>query len=164
MIEALRSRGFAAIDTDYDDWCELAIVDGESEWIWREERMYDLLTSRLTPLFVSGCCSNQGKFYKYFDYKVLFSAPLEVMHERVTKRSSNPYGKSAEEWADICRNFEQIQPLLKKNADIEIDTTIMDVNQITDFLSQLVLQNSPPCVIKTRSATLNISHRGEDEP
>lgn len=143
VIQSLRSRGFTAIDTDYGDWCEFSILNGESEWIWREDRMHDLLTmSSTSPLFVSGCESNQGKFYKYFDYKILFTAPLEVILDRVTKRSSNPYGKSDEERAEICQNFEHIQPLLKKSADFEIDTTVMGVNEITDFLTELVFNQS----------------------
>ncbi len=140
MMEALRSRGFLAIDTDYDDWCELSNEDGEPERIWREDRMRRLLLNPETlPLFVSGCCSNQRKFYELFDLKVLFSAPLEVMLQRVTSRTSNPYGKTEQDRANIISNFEQIQPLLQKSADIEIDTTTMSVNQIADFLSERAL-------------------------
>ncbi len=140
MMEALRSRGFLAIDTDYDDWCELSNEDGEPERIWREDRMRRLLLNPDTlPLFVSGCCSNQRKFYELFDLKVLFSAPLEVMLQRVTSRTSNPYGKTEQDRANIISNFEQIQPLLQKSTDIEIDTTTMSVNQIADFLSERAL-------------------------
>jgi shikimate kinase len=139
-MEALRLRGFLAIDTDYHDWCELSTEDGEPEWIWREDRMRRLLLNPETlPLFVSGCCSNQRKFYELFDLTVLFSAPLEVMLQRVTSRTSNPYGKTEQDRANIISNFEQIQPLLQKSADIEIDTTTMSVNQIADFLSELAL-------------------------
>src|SRR5438128_45260 len=126
VIEELHSRGFTAVDTDYDDWCELSILKDKSEWIWREDRMLDLLLMPLAaPLFVSGCRANQGKFYKYFDYKILLSAPLKVILKRVTERSSNSYGKSEEEWNDICQDFERVQPLLKKSADFEIDSTVM---------------------------------------
>lgn len=145
VIEELQRRGFEAIDTDYDDWCDEAIdpASGESDWIWREERMRDLLTSPLTvPLFVSGCRTNQRKFYPYFDSKVLFSAPLEVMLERIRNRSSNPYGQSEEERAEIIRNFEQVQPLLKQSADIEIDSSKMRVDEIADFLVELASNSS----------------------
>lgn len=139
-MEELRSRGFTALDTDYDEWCELSIVNGESEWILREERLYEVLAKPLnSPLFVSGCCSNQGKFYKLFDHKILFSAPLEVILDRVAQRTSNPYGKSEKERAEICWNFEHIQPLLQKGADLEIDSTMMSVGEITDFLIALAL-------------------------
>lgn len=141
VIEALRSRGFTAIDTDYDDWCEFATFDGQPEWIWREERMHALLTAPLTaPLFVSGCRANQRKFYEYFDYKILFSAPLEVMRERIVHRSSNSHGKSEAEWDDICRNQQQIQPLLRKSADFELDSSTMSVEEMADFLIELALK------------------------
>jgi shikimate kinase len=138
VIEALRSRGFTAIDTDYDDWCELSTFNEGAGWLLREDRLYELLTIPLnSSLFISGCSSNQGKFYKFFDYKILFSAPLEVILDRVAQRTSNPYGKSEKERAEICWNFEHIQPLLKKSADFEIDSGAMSVSEITDFLTEL---------------------------
>jgi shikimate kinase len=141
VMEELRARGFLAIDTDYNDWCELSTADGEPEWIWREDRMRRLLLNPDTiPLFVSGCCSNQRKFYELFDLKVLFSAPLEAMLQRVTNRTSNPYGKTEQDRAAIISNFEQIQPLLQRSADLEIDTTTMSINEIADFLIESALQ------------------------
>jgi len=141
VFDELRSRGFTAIDTDYDNWCEQSILSGESEWLLREDRMNALLSAPLTrPLFVAGCYSNQGKFYKFFDHKVLLSAPIEVMLERVAKRTSNPYGKSEKERAEICWNLDHIQPLLRKGADIEIDSAVMNINEIADFLTDLALK------------------------
>ena len=141
VCEELRSRGFAAIDTDDDGWCELSTVDGEPEWILREDRLSELLAMPLdAPLFVSGCRSNQGKFTHRFDHTILFSAPLEVMLERVARRTSNPYGKSDEQRAEICWNFEHIQPLLKKSADLGIDSAAMSVSEVTDFLIELALR------------------------
>jgi len=135
VLDVLRSRGFVAIDTDYGDWCELVMSDGEPEYIWREDRMHALLSEpRDGPLFVSGCVSNQGKFSRYFDHKILFSAPLEVMRERILARTSNPYGKSEAEWADICGYYEWVLPLLEKGTDMEIDTTVMDVETVANFL------------------------------
>lgn len=138
MCQELRLRGFTAIDTDDDDWCELSATDGASEWILREDRLSELLAVPLdAPLFVSGCRSNQGKFSHLFDHTILFSAPLEVILERVAKRTSNPYGKSDEERAEIRWNFEHIQPLLKQSADFEIDAAAMSVSEITGFLIEL---------------------------
>jgi dephospho-CoA kinase len=143
VMEELQSRGFVAIDTDYDDWCELSLLDGEPEWLWREERMRALLAvPRTSPLFVSGCCDNQRKFYSYFDYKILFSAPLEVMLQRVSQRTSNPYGKTAAQQTEIRWNYEHIQPLLKQSADFELDSAQMSVNEMADFLAKLALNDS----------------------
>jgi hypothetical protein len=55
----------------------------------------------------------------------------------VTERTSNPYGKSDKDRAEICWNYEHIQPLLKKTADMEIDSTAKSVSEITDFLIEL---------------------------
>ena len=141
VIETLRARGFTAIDADYDDWSELASVNGESEWIWSEERMRNLLCQPLThSLFVAGCACNQGKFYQFFNHVILLSAPLETILERVAARSNNPYGKSEQERAEICHNYREIEPLLRKRADIEIDTSRMGVNEIADFLSELAVK------------------------
>ena len=143
-MDELRCRGFAAIDTDYDDWCELLISNGSSEYVWRGDRMRDLLTRRLTsPLFVSGCRLNQNKFYPYFDYRILLSAPLYLMLERVASRPTNPYGKSESERAEICRNYEEVQPLLRKSADFEIDSAAMSVHEIADFLTKLASGDLP---------------------
>lgn len=140
VIEELRARGFEAIDTDYDGWCEQVTADDGPEWVWREARMHELLTApRETPLFVSGCCSNQGKFYQHFDAKVLLSAPIEVILERVAGRASNPYGKSEAERAEIRGNYEWVQPLLQKSANFEVDSSAMSVQEMTDFLEGIAL-------------------------
>ena len=138
VIERLQSRGFTAIDTDYNDWCELSISEDGPEWILREDRLHEFLkASSISSLFISGCSSNQTKFYKFFDHIVLFSASLEVILKRVAQRASNPYGKNETERTEIIRNFEHIQPLLKKNADVEIDTATMSIDEITDTLIKL---------------------------
>ena len=138
VIERLQARGFTAIDTDYDDWCEVSISEGGYECILREDRLHELLkASSISSLFISGCSSNQTKFYKFFDHIVLFSASLEVILERTAQRSSNSYGKNEKERTEIIWNFEHIQPLLKKNANLEIDTAIMNIDEITDSLIKL---------------------------
>lgn len=63
VIEALRSRGFATIDTDYDDWCEPSVLDGHSEMIWREDRMFELLAMPLTsPLLFRDAIQIKASF------------------------------------------------------------------------------------------------------
>ena len=136
IIENLRARGYCAVDTDYDNWKVFSEV--ENEWILNEEKLLDLLKTTREPLFVSGCCSNQWRFYKYFDHVVLVSASLETMLDRVSKRQSNTYGKTAEERNEIIWNFEYIQPRLKETADIEYDTQKNSIEEITDALTDLI--------------------------
>ena len=47
-------------------------------------------------LCVSGCVSNQCRFYPQFGVVVLLSVPAEVLLGRLTARTANDYGKSAE--------------------------------------------------------------------
>jgi shikimate kinase len=141
VVEFLRAHGFDAIDTDFDGWCESSIYNGEPDWIWREDWMHDLLRKPLaSPLFVSGCAPNQGKFYEFFDAKVLLSAPLEVILERVASRSSNSYGKTAQDRDAICWNYRHIQPLLQRGADFELDSATRSVDEMAEFLIALALR------------------------
>lgn len=140
VIRELASRGHRAIDTDSDEWCEWKDVPvpgappgtpPERDWVWREDRIQRLLDDETTDaLFLSGCKSNQGKFYPQFDYVVLLSAPPEVMFDRTSKRTTNPYGKSEEERALILGHLEVVQPMLQASSDLEIDTTTTPLDDV----------------------------------
>ena len=131
-IAALAARGHRAIDTDTDEWSEWATIAGdepggqpaERDWIWREDRIRDLLATDDPPvLFVGGCKSNQGQFYARFDRIVLLSAPLAVIAARLATRTNNPYGKHPDELAQVLRYLDTVEPLLRRRATLEIDTS-----------------------------------------
>jgi RNase adaptor protein for sRNA GlmZ degradation len=106
--------------------------------VWREDEMRALLEAdHATALFVSGCKSNQGKFYPLFDHVVLLTAPAEVLLHRVATRDTNPYGKSDAEREQIIRHIEFVEPLLRRGCDLEIDTSKFSVEQIADTLATL---------------------------
>lgn len=99
LIGELAARGYKAVDTDSDEWSEWVNIVGDSpagriaepDWIWREDRIQRLLsTEDADVLFVSGCKSNQPKFYGQFDHIVLLSAPAGVIIERLATRTNNP--------------------------------------------------------------------------
>src|ERR1700727_3412120 len=93
-LESLRLLGFRAVDTDEDDWTEWS--DTEGGYVWREERIAELLGCDTGPsLYVSGPVSNQGRFYERFDAVVLLSAPADVVPVRIDANSANPYGHTA---------------------------------------------------------------------
>jgi shikimate kinase len=120
VLVELAHRGHRVIDTDYNGWSEN--VDG-SGWLWRENRINELLTEHTDgTLFISGCVSNQGKFYPKFDAIVLLSAPLEIILERVASRKTNDYGKTAEQREEIVQYVTSVEPLLRAGATVEIDT------------------------------------------
>lgn len=122
-LKILNSRGYCSVDTDTDEWSIwVRQSDGSPDWIWREEAIDALLDSyEHGQLFVAGCKTNQGKFYSRFDHVVLLSAPAEVILQRVTSRSTNPYGKSNDEKEEILRYLNEIEPRLRATATIEID-------------------------------------------
>ena len=132
LIGELAQRGYDAVDTDSTDWCVWVYSRADDlppgvrpgqEWIWREEKIQALLEdSDRDVLFVSGCVSNQGRFYPLFDHIVLLSAPTEVIIERLRTRTNNDYGKDPEELADVLHHIATVEPLLRRGATLEIDT------------------------------------------
>ena len=60
----------------------VSAADGEE--LWDEEKVGRLLAEDGPTLFVSGTVRNQGRFYDRFDAVVLFSAPTEVILERIS--------------------------------------------------------------------------------
>jgi hypothetical protein len=125
-VAELGRRGFRVVDTDSPDWSEwIPAEDGsEGEWLWREDRMAKLLASEdERTLYVSGCMSNQGKFYDRFDAIVLLSAPAEVILERVENRTTNEYGKGPGERDLILSHLGSVEPRLRATCTHEIDAS-----------------------------------------
>jgi shikimate kinase len=140
VIRELALRGFKAIDTDYDDLSEFVPPSEKFEspretgWLWREDRIQDLLSTDDAPvLFMSGTHSNQSKFYRQFDHIVLLSAPRELIVERLTTRSNNPYGKKPGQIAEVLGFIETVEPHLRRAASLEVVTTA-PLEQVLDAI------------------------------
>ncbi len=153
VIEALGRRGHDAVDVDSPAWSEWKAVategqqetEAQPEWVWREEKIAALLEQeRSAPLFISGCASNQGRFYPLLETVVLLSAPTETILARVALRSNNNYGKSAEERTMILQNIQDIEPLLRSGCDLEFDTSLYTVEQLADELEWLITPRLEP--------------------
>ncbi len=135
VVLELAARGYKAVDADSDAFSEWVEVNGESDvagspvepdrdWVWREDRMQELLsTEDGGMLFVSGCAPNMGKFLPQFDHVILFSAPVEVVVGRLATRTNNPYGKHPHQIARELALRETVEPLLRRVAGHEIDTS-----------------------------------------
>ena len=106
-LRVLGERGARVVDTDTGEWSRwVTRPDGSPDWIWREDAITELLAGHTSgPLFVSGCKTNQGQFYRQFDHIALLSTPAEVLLARVAARTSNPYGQRPDEQAEILRNL-----------------------------------------------------------
>jgi len=137
LIGKLAALGYKAVDVDGDEWSEWVEVELNDptspgtpvepgrDWVWREDRIQDLLsTEDADVLFISGCAKNMVKFYPQFDHIILLSAPAAVVVERLADRTTNPYGKRPEEVARVLSLLQTVEPLLRKAAGHEIDTSV----------------------------------------
>ena len=113
LLRELSRRGHQTLDTDYDGW---VLVDGT----WDETRMAAYLASN-SSVVVSGTVENQGRFYDRFEAVVLLSAPVEVLIERVSIRTNNPYGNLEIEQSVIRQQVLDVEPLLRQGATLELD-------------------------------------------
>ena len=123
-LAELGRRGFRVVDTDEPGWSEWVPASDavEGEWLWREDRIAQLLAPEdERTLYVQGCVSNQGKFYDRFDAVVLLSAPAQVILDRIERRTTNDYGKQPEERDLILSQIESVEPLLRATCTHEID-------------------------------------------
>lgn len=138
-LDELNRRGYRTIDTDYGGYVRnVALEEGIAHYL-NEEKMEDLLKSvGEEHLFISGCCDNQGQFYKDFDVVVLLKADLSTMFERIENRTTNQYGKTPEQRQEILDNHAAVLPLLEKSSDVIIDTTHVSIQEVSDQLEALL--------------------------
>ena len=122
VLLELARRGFQVVDTDEGGWTEWS--DAEGGYVWREDRIAELLAHEDGPtLYLSGTVSNQGRFYPRFDAVVLLSAPTDVLLRRIATRTTNDYGKNRADRDLILQHLAQVEPLLRATCTHEINTT-----------------------------------------
>lgn len=151
LIGELANLGYKAVDLDASEWSEWIEVEflgdptsGDSpvepgrDWVWREDRVRDLLSIEdADVLFVSGCAANMRKFYSQFDHIVLLTAPAGSVVERLAARTNNSYGKRPEEVARVLNLLQTIEPALRRVAGHEVDTC-GPLNQVVAKVLQFV--------------------------
>lgn len=139
-LAELDRLGFRVVDTDEGGWTEWSDADGG--YVWREDRMTQLLAVDVGPsLYVSGTVSNQGRFYDRFDAVVLLSAPAEVLLSRIASRTTNSYGRSPEQRQLVVHHLAEVEPLLRRTCTHEIDAT-QPLSRIVDQLAGLGRESS----------------------
>ena len=122
---------------DEPNWSER---DSEGNQRWCESRVQEALdTTGSGVLFLSGCAENQVKFYPQLTDIILLSAPAEVLIERLSNRTNNPYGKRPEELKEVLYYLETVEPLLRRGATYEIKVTI-PLNQVVEKILKHVSQ------------------------
>lgn len=138
-LAELARRGHRVLDTDYGAYSEEVPCSDASGWeqLWREDRIEALLDgSDDEVLFISGCVSNQGRFYPRFDAVVLLRAPADVILERVASRETNAFGKRDAERDRILYDLAKVEPLLCAGATAEIDTRA-PLDEVVDALESI---------------------------
>lgn len=139
VAEHLSELGYKAVDTDYGGYSVANEAGGQR---WDVDRVRQLLaTEDVDVLFVVGADDAQVLFYPDFDDIVLLSAPRDVMVERLAARANNPFGKSPEQLAKVLADLEMYEPLIRRSATHEIDTTKPLDRVIEEILS---LVQGPP--------------------
>ncbi len=119
VVRELRRRGFVAYDADDDGYSE---PDADGVWRWRTGKVSELLAgSGDKRLFFAGCADEQTRFR--WDLKILLMAPERVIVERLASRSTNSYGRSVEERERVLADLRDVEPLLRRSADVVIETT-----------------------------------------
>ena len=68
---------------------------------------------------------------------VLLSAPADVIVERLASRTNNSYGKQPGEVARVVGLIDTVEPLLRRAADHEIDTSV-PVEEVVATVLRLV--------------------------
>ena len=67
---------------------------------------------------------------------MLLSAPLDVLIERVSKRTNNPYGNDPGQQAEITGYVEKV-PLLRRGATLELDGRLT-TSELADRIEELI--------------------------
>ena len=130
VLAAVARRGFRTVDTDYDGW-QLPQAR------WDEPRMSALLAEHST-IAVCGTAENQSRFYDRFEHVIYLFVPLDVLLDRVRARSGNPYGKTAEQQADIAKYVGEVEPLIRSTTTLELDG-LMPVQALAERVAQCLM-------------------------
>ena len=121
VLEELRQRGFMVHDMDEPS---RSYMDELGHQRWNLPDVASAIeANRTVPFFICGCSEDQAAIRALFTHVVLLSVPRELLLKRIAERTTNTFGKSAEELAVILADLEQVEPLLRKNATAEIDTS-----------------------------------------
>jgi GTPase SAR1 family protein len=120
LVQELRQRGYAAYDADDDGFSE---PRADGRWGWRADAVASLLAQ--VPdgelLFFAGCSEEQIEMP--FDYRVLLTVREDEIVARLSTRTSNTYGGNPAELRQVLADLAQVEPLLRRSADLVLSTT-----------------------------------------
>ena len=133
LVHELRDRGHTALDADEDGYSE---PREDGRWGWRADRVAALLAQPHDgPAFFAGCSEEQADLP--FAARVLLTAPESVLVERLRTRGS--YGSDDQQLAQVLADVAEVEPLLRRSADLVLTTTIPPPQLADDVLRHLRL-------------------------
>jgi shikimate kinase len=140
LVQELRRRGHLAYDADHDGFSE---PRADGRWGWRAREVAALLARAPVgrTLFFAGCSEEQTELP--FDLRVVLTAPQDTIVQRLTTRTTNPYGRSVAERRQVLADIAQIEPRLRRTADLILSTAA----PVTDVADELLARLSarPSC-------------------
>ena len=71
--------------------------------------------------FFAGCSEEQGVLP--FDFRVLLTAPTPLLVRRLRTRTGNAYGRDGAELSQVLADLAEVEPLLRRSADLVLATT-----------------------------------------
>ena len=130
LVGELRKRGYTAYDAEDHG---LAEPRAEGRWGWRFDKVAELLDRSADQLmFFAGCSDEQAELP--FDCRVLLTAPRSVLIDRLRMRTNNPYGQDERELSQVLADLDEIEPLLRRSADLVLMTTESPARTADDLL------------------------------
>jgi dephospho-CoA kinase len=140
LVRELRQRGYAAYDAD-DGFSE---PRADGRWGWRADLVAELLASAPDRLlFFAGYSEEQIELP--FDFRVLLTVPRSVLIERLRTRTSNSYGRDADQLAQIVADLAEVEPLLRRSADLVLTSTAPQ-GELADVLLGRIAELEPGIV------------------
>ena len=137
LVAELRRRGSLAYDADDHGFSE---PRDDGRWGWRADKVADVLAREGDGLlFFAGCSEEQRDLP--FDYRVLLTAPRPVLIERLRTRTTNQYGHDPAGLEQILTDLDEIEPLLRRSADLILETTV-PVPELADRLLASVAERA----------------------
>jgi len=119
LVRELRRRGHVAYDADDDGFSE---PRADGRWGWRVDLVSAVLARDAGRLvFFAGCSEEQVELP--FDLRVLLIAPRSVLRQRLRTRTDNGYGRAGAELSNVMADLAEIEPLLRRSADLVLTTT-----------------------------------------
>lgn len=139
VLGELARRGWHTVDADAD-----GLVDEHPDRT--ELRLPELEAILRQPtadraMVVAATGEGQGKLYPLVDHVVLLTAPWAKLQQRIATRTHNRFGQDPSELERIRADREAYEPLLRRGADLVIDTAAAPLEDVVDQIDALA--NTP---------------------